>query len=529
MADEIIPINGELHPSPLDGHEEIFPKYLREKCTDGVELKHPQISIDEPDSEASLQSPISPHIPSLLDVHPPIRMSSSPKSNSLPLGIGLESSTRALLSSNDVAESDTGSSDDQVSAVEQPCAEMGSSNSPKVHRSDSIDSELYDLEGMSSSSSEEGSSGTEPQLDSPTVPRRSKNNRISTEDDIFQDLGLEECSEADRKLVDWSYDMLKPSCRKLLQHCSADTVDREQVQTDLKSLANNISFFCNEHQRIGALLRERHSKGLSPSLSAYNFQLEGRLSGSRLHRHTKSSLTSISSDSSSSVYESQDLERSYAVKVLRSIMADQISPLIQCAALGFSPELYGKIVVAIQKISWQIEACLSFCACGPLQLREFDLHSEIFDEEEVARVRGMMIQARPPEEPKISIAARSSSVSVYRRTSGEVGAGHSGKVLYLQQCSNPQRCSQQLPGDLQCAEVRAGGGTLEWSCERRWVYGRTSICYCFGCFSCVTFDALPPKGHLRCSVVLFIYRNWPFFHSLKFRFAWNKFQTHVTV
>lgn len=92
----------------------------------------------------------------------------------------------------------------------------------------------------------------------------------------------------------------------------------------------------------------------------------------------------------------QESETSVAMKVLRSVSSSLIPPLLSEANNGFSKDLYRKIVVAIQKISWKVEACLSYS----IPDKEFSIHQEIFDDSQILKVGFMMI-ALPPEEPKL--------------------------------------------------------------------------------------------------------------------------------
>ncbi len=88
---------------------------------------------------------------------------------------------------------------------------------------------------------------------------------------------------------------------------------------------------------------------------------------------------------------------SVAVKVLRSVSSFLLPPLLREACGEFTPRLLRDIVMAIQKISWKVEACLSFCN----SIDTFAVHDEVFSEEVLtAGMKDVMI-ASPPEEMKI--------------------------------------------------------------------------------------------------------------------------------
>lgn len=221
------------------------------------------------------------------------------------------------------------------------------------------------------------------------------------DDDVFQDGELDICTHADGKLVDWAFNVFVPACRTMLFHCAEETVDAKQIQLDLRNLSNLIGFFCNEHQRISTLMRPH--KRLKQSRSASNFSKLEVVDDKMTAANLNSARTSISSNSS---YDASDslAERSYAVKVLRGISASLIAPLLKEAIQGFSLELHKSLVVAIQKISWKVEACLSFTNCTPEGV-DIDIHGKIFDSEHSQRVSNMMIKTLPPEEPRLQMAA----------------------------------------------------------------------------------------------------------------------------
>ncbi len=357
------------------------------------------------------------------------------KSYSLPSGLLLEDIPRFSSSSGDTPESD--SSDGRQSGpanTDSPLIQRYHGYQVKVKdggetrrgrgggaggedgrrgRLSSIDSDL-------GSSSEEVSSDEVHRVGTPPIAGKFfKSSSVDTahrdqDDDVFQDGELDFCSETDGKLVHWAFSVFVPACRMMLFHCAEDPVDARQIQLDLRNLSNLIGFFCNEHQRISTLLRPH--KRLKQSRSASNFSRlevqEEKLGSPNIP--SMSSRTSISSNSSNG-YDSMDslAERSYAVKVLRSISASLIAPLLKKASKGFTAELYQSLVVALQKISWKVEACLSFNNCAP-EGANVDIHGGIFDIEQSVRVRDMMIKTLPPEELKLQTVApggRHASVS----------------------------------------------------------------------------------------------------------------------
>ena len=89
---------------------------------------------------------------------------------------------------------------------------------------------------------------------------------------------------------------------------------------------------------------------------------------------------------------------SVSVKVLRSISSYLLPPLLREVSGELTSQLFRDIVVAIQKISWRVEACISFC-------NSFDelsvVHDKVFSNDIVtSEMRNVMI-ASPPEEMKI--------------------------------------------------------------------------------------------------------------------------------
>ena len=361
------------------------------------------------------------------------------KSDSLPSGVGMMAK-RISSGSCGTPESDSCSSDGRHSAElngEPPKYEAGLKQLHKgrLTRSDSLDSELYLNSTTDDDSSVETDASPEPGLRNTFGPRPDSS-LAEGEDDVFQDGGLDICSETDTKLVDWAFNVFVPTCYTLLDHCNEEKVGAEVIRSDLRNLSNNISFFCTEHQRMSQHflkpLQAFLGKGVPQSRSAHSFP--------KLTKSDSADATTISStlspgDADSSGYSSsQDSleDRSYAVKVLRSISVSLIDPLMQEAAKGFSPELFKSIVVALQKISWKVEACLSFNNCQPGNSRGFEIHSLIFDPDQTEKVRDMMIKALPPEEPKLQSAVAEGS-----RHSSISTAGGGGRSAGFRKSSDP--------------------------------------------------------------------------------------------
>ena len=108
------------------------------------------------------------------------------------------------------------------------------------------------------------------------------------------------------------------------------------------------------------------------------------------------------------------------MKVLRSVSSSLIPPLLSEAKMGFTEDLYRKIVVAIQKISWKVEACLSYS----IPSKEFNIHQEIFDDSQILKVGFMMI-ALPPEEPKLQNSPAHVSKRIINPTPSPLRFNHS--------------------------------------------------------------------------------------------------------
>ena len=211
----------------------------------------------------------------------------------------------------------------------------------------------------------------------------------SVEDDVFQCDDEGDKNRSEKKLVDWALNVYVPACRTLLQRCGAKKVDAKKVLSDLRNLSNTVNFFCTEHQKLNEI-RSTHS--MSPSHSS--------VAGMDAPRsHNTSPILPRSRLLPSPVPLSlsptpQESEASVAVKVLRSVSSSLLHPLLEGADNGFTKDFYRDIVVAIQKISWKVEACLTYNNQG----EEYNVHRSIFDVKQTALVGGMMT-ALPPEEP----------------------------------------------------------------------------------------------------------------------------------
>ncbi len=250
---------------------------------------------------------------------------------------------------------------------------------------------------------------------------------IDPDDEVFREFGdIDLYNEADSKLVDWSFNIFVPACRTLLYHCADHDETMEssnQIFADLRSITNTISYFCSEQQRLSGQLRF-NTRGISSSLSTDRFnRIKDKAKKLSIQRHTnhphdnddsRTNPSSSSDSATSSGFDNQDFQydRSFAVKILRSVSRSLIAPLLHESESGFTPDLYKSIVQAIQKISWKVEACLSFNDPSS----DFNIYIKIFDEEQKLSLSNLMMQALPPEEPKLKTSAgrtsRSGSMSV---------------------------------------------------------------------------------------------------------------------
>ncbi len=302
-------------------------------------------------------------------------------------------------------------------------------------------------------SNSEGSGDEHSGSTAPSFPQESG----TKDDEVFPSdfcSGLDQVYEADTKLVDWSYNVFVPACRTLLLHCKdgdSSELSSGQVLADMRSLSSTISFFCSEQQRLGSSgghvgvggagggggggaggmstsLGGHRRQGISASISTdrisrirdYGKSIDKGRMDDGLDLNIKTASMMSSDSNSSSGFESQDnsYDRSYSVKILRSVSQSLIAPLIQEAEDGFTPELYKSIVQAVQKIAWKVEACLAINNPS----KETEVYMKIFDQEQQENLTEKMINALPPEEPKLVTAAtglssRSNSLSlVMKRT-----------------------------------------------------------------------------------------------------------------
>lgn len=339
------------------------------------------------------------------------------KSNSLPLGMSINAVEAGHISSHSPTDSDY--SDEVESSPTKSAIQNGTEHPNVSHkkRTGTVDS-LYS-ESDSGSSSEDEKMG--PILQ--TIPD-------DPFDDVFHDVEIDMGSEVDSKLIDWAFNVFVPACCTLLSRCAKMEVQKyhkdstppgqgesagipslsDFIQSDLRSLSNTINYFCCEQQRLSGLIKAKISSSVSTDRMS-KIAIDRALT---LQTRQTSSNTSSFSDASSGSVGSRDsqTDRSYAVKILRSVSQSLIAPLLHEAEDGFTDELYKSIVQALQKISWKVEACLSFND----PCKEFEIHAKIFDSERASSIKGMMIGAVPPEEPKLQVvaaahASRSNSIS----------------------------------------------------------------------------------------------------------------------
>ena len=258
--------------------------------------------------------------------------------------------------------------------------------------------------------------------------------RGSHDDDVFREEFGNLDHEADSKLVDWSFNVFVPACHTLLHHCamSGNTeLAVSQVLVDMRSLSNTINFFCSEQQRLDGQHRHGIRSSITTSVSTDRITRIRDLSKTmdqRCDRNSQYNPLSLSNSKSGSGFESQEgrCDRSYAVKILRSVSQSLIAPLLYEYEDGSTPDLYKSIVQAVQKIAWKVEACLSFNEPSG----DNNIYGMIFDKELEESLKEMMIRGLPPEEPKLKITAGCSSRSSSMSTSklgGSIG-GESGDV-----------------------------------------------------------------------------------------------------
>lgn len=317
---------------------------------------------------------------------------------------------------------------------------------PHMPRSKTLDStDLYE-DSSPESSDEESTLGTSHMI----LPSAS----IDPDDEVFEFGDIDICNEADTKLVDWAYNVFVPACKTLLYHCAdgdSSELSSGQIIADLRSLSNTINYFCTEQQRLSGQLRF-NVRGISSSLSTDRFQKlrNSKNFDQRLVNGNTASMSSDSASASSSGFEDSHYDRSYAVKILRSVSQSLIAPLLRDSESGFTPDLYKSIVQAIQKIAWKVEACLSFND----PTKDFNIYSQIYNEENESIIRGMMIQALPPEEPKLQSSvgrsSRSGSLSVWKSQSNT-------KDEALLEVEDNSRVIRRTPS----GRVRPSGGVFD--------------------------------------------------------------------
>ena len=302
---------------------------------------------------------------------------SSPRSRSLPSGMKLDAH-RISSNSDETVDSELGSPTEKRT--------LSRHLDVLVHggRLDSAGSTLSTPETSDDSSSDGAGEEDKMAIDIPTAG-------LEQEDDMFIDADRSEMQEqADTKLVNWACNDFVPACHQLLSRCcesgKSAQIKSANIQADLRSLSNTITFFCSEQQqRLSQVfqLRPVKSRGNSKSTTTQTFP-----------RPLKNVVEQGTEEASG--------DRSYAVKVLRSASQSLIAPLLVKASQreGFTPDLHQAIIKALQKIAWKVEACVSFSNPS----HSVEIHARIFDEQHVGSVRELMIQALPPAEPNLRIA-----------------------------------------------------------------------------------------------------------------------------
>ena len=294
----------------------------------------------------------------------------SMRSHSLPMGIKLNTN-RFSSNSDETVDSELGSPTEKLKRLRHLA--------PHLHqdRLGSTGSNLSSPETSDDSSSDGAGEEDKMVTDPP-----------EQEDDIFIDMELSEMQEqADTKLINWACTDFVPACHQLLSQCckseKSALVKSANIQADLRSLSNTITFFCSEQQqRLSLTPQTKPIKGVSQSSSTHTFP-----------RPQKTPVEQGDEDNGG--------DRSYAVKVLRSASQSLITPLLAQAAQreGFTPDLHQAIIKALQKIAWKVEACASFNNPS----HSVDIHEKIFDAKHVENVRDLMIQALPPAQPNLRI------------------------------------------------------------------------------------------------------------------------------
>ena len=313
---------------------------------------------------------------------------------------------------------------------------------------DHIEEEEGDGERSSSDDSESS-------VDFLNSPSKGGSNRESKE--IGEDDGLDKRSDVDKKLAHWVYSVFVPACHALLTHCSSPTIEAHQVMDDLKNVSNLIASFCDQHQRPGPLTsspgldsptdtlstlsqHEQSTKvngttpgltgttpgltgtppgltGTTPGLTGTTPGLTGTTPGLT---GTTPGLTSTTPGLTGTT-PGQAAE-SVVFKALRSATYTLMGPLLCLAQRDCNQDLIKQIVEALQKVSWKVEACLSYSSPD----QGHSVHAEVFDPTHAAMVAPLMIKARPPEEGKINPPAgkaRSNSVAIRKTSSVSVTDG----------------------------------------------------------------------------------------------------------
>ncbi|CAI8024965.1 hypothetical protein GBAR_LOCUS14464, partial [Geodia barretti] len=296
---------------------------------------------------------------------------STTRSLSLPNGITLDVK-RFSSNSDETVDSEMGSPTEKRKRMRHLA--------PHLHqdRLGSAGSNLSSPETSDDSSSD--GAGEDDKSDIPLLPEQ--------EDDIFIDPELSVIQEqANTKLISWACSDFVPACHQLLSRCCKNEksalIKSANIQADLRSLSNTITFFCSEQQqRLSQVfpVKQGENRGVSQSTSTQTFP-----------RPQKNAVEQGD--------EETGVDRSYAVKVLRSASQSLIAPLLVQASQreGFTPALHQAITKALQKIAWKVEACASFNNPS----HSVEIHEKIFDAKHSEKIRELMIQALPPAQPNL--------------------------------------------------------------------------------------------------------------------------------
>ena len=303
----------------------------------------------------------------------------SPRSHSLPVGIKMQVN-RNSSNSDETFESEGGS------PLEKRKCMRHLDHLIQQERFDSAGSDFSPPESSDESSSD-GVDEDKMFKDGNDIPASEHEH----EDDMFINGEVSHMREkANTKLVNWAHNDFIPACHQLLSQCSQSTksaqIKSANIQASLRSLSNTITFFCSEQQQRLSQVFELVPAKPTGSIDTATMLTYRRPKRSMVEGHT----------------EDASGDRSYAVKVLRSASQSLIAPLLVEASqrAGFTPALHQAIIKALQKISWKVEACVSFSNPN----HSVEIHSKIFDAQHSENVKELMIQALPPAEPNLRTA-----------------------------------------------------------------------------------------------------------------------------